>query len=110
VQILPPQFSEFQQIPAHYNQDLIIQSDPKALKAYLIWEHLASRLYLAFIESTISEHSARLQTMDAAISNLEERVAKLEIEYHTIRQEKITQDVLEVQSNLRDRKKKLRQF
>jgi F-type H+-transporting ATPase subunit gamma len=63
---------------------------------------------LAFIESTISEHSARLQTMDSAISNLDQRVNDLEIKYHTIRQEKITQDVLEVQSNLRDRNKKKR--
>jgi F0F1-type ATP synthase gamma subunit len=44
--------------------------------------------------------------MDSAISNLEERVESLEIQFHTIRQEKITQDVLEVQSNMRDRKKK----
>jgi cell division protein FtsB len=35
-----------------------------------------------------------------------ERVADLEIKYHTIRQEKITQDVLGVQGNLRDRKKR----
>ncbi len=106
VQILPPQFSEIEQDPKDIPADLIINSDPEELKTFLVWEHLAARLYLAFIESTISEHSARLQTMDAAISNLEERVAELEIKYHTIRQEKITQGVLEVQSNLRDRKKK----
>jgi F-type H+-transporting ATPase subunit gamma len=107
VQILPPQFSEIEQAPHKVRDDLIINCDPEELKTFLVWEHLASRLYLAFIESTISEHSARLQTMDSAISNLEERVADLEIQFHTIRQEKITQDVLEVQSNMRDRKKKL---
>jgi F-type H+-transporting ATPase subunit gamma len=106
VQILPPQFSEINQAQNQVNDDLIINGDPEELKTFLVWEHLASRLYLAFIESTISEHSARLQTMDSAISNLEERVADLEIQFHTIRQEKITQDVLEVQSNMRDRKKK----
>jgi F-type H+-transporting ATPase subunit gamma len=106
VQILPPQFSEIAQDPRNLPEDLIINSNPEELKTFLIWEHLAARLYLAFIESTISEHSARLQTMDSAISNLEEKVAELEIQYHTIRQEKITQDVLEIQSNIRDRKKK----
>lgn len=106
VQILPPQFSEINRAQNQINDDLIINGDPEELKTFLVWEHLASRLYLAFIESTISEHSARLQTMDSAISNLEERVADLEIQFHTIRQEKITQDVLEVQSNMRDRKKK----
>lgn len=104
VQILPPQFAQHQLAPEQWDQKPIINSDPEALKTFLLWEHLAARLYLAYIESTISEHSARLQTMDSAISNLDERVADLEILYHTIRQEKITQDVLEVQSNLHDRK------
>jgi F-type H+-transporting ATPase subunit gamma len=108
VQILPPQFSEIEQNAKKVREDLMINSDPEELKSFLIWEHLASRLYLAFIESTISEHSARLQTMDAAISNLDDKVSELEIQYHTIRQEKITQEVLEVQGNMRDRKKKLR--
>jgi F-type H+-transporting ATPase subunit gamma len=106
VQILPPQFDEIREATQSIPENLIINSDPQELKTFLVWEYLAARLYLAFIESTISEHSARLQTMDSAISNLDQRVADLEIQYHTIRQEKITQDVLEVQSNLRDRKKK----
>jgi F-type H+-transporting ATPase subunit gamma len=92
------------------DETLMINSDPEQLKYFLLWEHLAARLYLAFIESTISEHSARLQTMDSAISSLDERVADLEIQYHTIRQEKITQDVLEVQSNIRERKNKKPKF
>lgn len=108
VQILPPQFDEIRSATKSIPENLIVNSDPQELKTFLVWEYLAARLYLAFIESTISEHSARLQTMDAAISNLDQRVADLEIRYHTIRQEKITQDVLEVQSNLRDRKKKSR--
>jgi F-type H+-transporting ATPase subunit gamma len=88
----------------------MINSDPEELKTFLLWEHLAARLYLAYIESTVSEHSARLQTMDSAISSLDERVADLEIQYHTIRQEKITQEVLEVQSNIRERKSKKQNF
>ena len=105
VQILPPQFDEIRSATKTVPEDLIVNSNPQELKTFLVWEYLAARLYLAFIESTISEHSARLQTMDSAISNLEQRVDDLKIQYHTIRQEKITQDVLEVQSNLRDRKK-----
>ena len=87
-------------------EDMIIAGDPEELKAFLLWEHLAAQLYLAFIESTVSEHSARLQTMDSAISNIDERVGELEIQFHTIRQEKITQGVLEVQSNMRRRQQK----
>ncbi len=104
IQILPPQISELQENIDPSSEDLIINSDPEELKAFLLWEHLAAQLYLAYIESTVSEHSARLQTMDSAISNLDEHVAELEIRFHTIRQERITQGVLEVQSNMRKRK------
>ena len=105
IQILPPQLSDLAREANESEKDLMINSDPMELKSYLLWEHLAAQLYLAYIESTVSEHSARLQTMDAAISNLDERMGELEIQYHTIRQEKITQDVLEVQGNTRKRKK-----
>jgi len=105
IQILPPKLTDIKHTPENLDEDFIINSDPKELESFLLWEHLASRLYLAYIESTVSEHSARLQTMDSAISNLDDRMADLEIKYHSIRQEKITQDVLEVQSNLRDRRR-----
>jgi len=39
--------------------------------------------------------------MDAAIANLDERVERLQLQYHVIRQESITREVLEVQSNAR---------
>ena len=110
IQILPPQISKLSREANETDQDLILNSDPMELKAFLLWEHLAAQLYMAYIESTVSEHSARLQTMDSAISNLDERMGDLEIQYHTIRQEKITQDVLEVQSNTRKMKKKKQPF
>ena len=61
------------------------------------------RVYLALIESMVSEQGARLQTMDAAITNLDERVEGLQLQYHAIRQESITREVLEVQSNTHSR-------
>jgi F0F1-type ATP synthase gamma subunit len=41
--------------------------------------------------------------MDAAITNLDDRVEKLQLEYHAIRQESITRQVLELQGNARGR-------
>ncbi|RLC95947.1 MAG: hypothetical protein DRI77_09260 [Chloroflexi bacterium] len=85
-------------------EDLILGTPPRALQDFLLWEHLAVQVYLALIESMVSEQGARLQTMDAAIANLDERVEKLQLQYHAIRQESITQEVLEVQSNARGRR------
>jgi F-type H+-transporting ATPase subunit gamma len=85
-------------------EDLILGTPPRDLQEFLLWEHLAVQVYLALIESMVSEQGARLQTMDAAIANLDERVEKLQLQYHAIRQESITQEVLEVQSNTRGRR------
>jgi len=84
-------------------EDMILGTPPQALQEFLLWEHLAVQVYLALIESLVSEQGARLQTMDAAIANLDERVEKLQLQYHAIRQENITREVLEVQSNTRSR-------
>lgn len=84
-------------------EDLILGTPPQDLQDFLLWEHLAVQVYLALIESMVSEQGARLQTMDAAITNLDERVEKLRLQYHAIRQESITREVLEVQSNARGR-------
>ena len=83
-------------------EDLILGTPPQDLQDFLLWEHLAVQVYLALIESMVSEQGARLQTMDAAIANLDERVEKLQLQYHVIRQENITREVLEVQSNARN--------
>ena len=85
-------------------EDLILGTPPRGLQDFLLWEHLAVQVYLALIESTVSEQGARLQTMDAAIANLDERVEGLQLQYHAIRQESITREVLEVQSNARGRR------
>ncbi len=84
-------------------EDLILGTPPQDLQDFLLWEHLAVQVYLALVESMVSEQGARLQTMDAAIANLDERVEELQLQYHTIRQESITREVLEVQSNTRGR-------
>jgi len=84
-------------------EDVVLGTPPQDLQDFLLWEHLAVQVYLALIESMVSEQGARLQTMDTAISNLDERVEKLQLQYHAIRQERITQEVLEVQSNTRRR-------
>jgi len=85
-------------------EDLILGTPPQNLQDFLLSEHLTVQIYLALIESMVSEESARLQTMDAAITNLDDRVQGLQLQYHGIRQESITQQVLEVQRNARGRR------
>jgi len=97
----PPQSPSWGGLRGGAPEDLILGTPPQDLQEFLLWEHLAVRVYLGLIESMVSEQGARLQTMDAAIANLDERVEELQLQYHTIRQESITREVLEVQSNTR---------
>jgi F-type H+-transporting ATPase subunit gamma len=103
VRLLPPDLAAvWRSVQPPVPEHLIMGTPPQDLQDFLLWEHLAVQVYLALIESMVSEQGARLQTMDAAIANLDERVEKLQLQYHVIRQENITREVLEVQSNIRN--------
>ena len=105
VRLLPPDLAAvWRSVRPLVPEDLILGTPPQDLQDFLLWEHLAVQVYLALIESMVSEQGARLQTMDAAIANLDERVEQLRLQYHAIRQESITREVLEVQSNARSRR------
>jgi len=91
--LLPPQIS-FR--PRPLSEDYLISGDVTELQQYLLAEHLAVRIYLALVESMVSEQGARLQTMEAALNNVEEIINQLTQEYHILRQESITREVLEI--------------
>ena len=95
VRLLPPELRPSD--PARENLP-ILGSDAQELQQYLLFEHLALQLYLGLVESMVSEQSARLQAMDAAKSNIDERTAELNRAYHIARQAGITEEMLEISS------------
>jgi F-type H+-transporting ATPase subunit gamma len=95
VRLLPPELTPSE--PARENLP-ILGSDAQELQQYLLFEHLALQLYLGLVESMVSEQSARLQAMDAAKNNIDERTAELNRAYHIARQEGITAEMLEIAS------------
>ncbi|MBN1641268.1 MAG: F0F1 ATP synthase subunit gamma [Anaerolineae bacterium] len=95
VRLLPPELTPLNIA----DEDLpILGSDAADLQRLLLVEHLALQLYLGLVESMVSEQGARLQAMDAAMSNIDDRNAELKRTYNTARQEKITQEMLELAS------------
>jgi len=93
VRLLPPELT-----PLHLDrEDLpILGSDASELQRLVLVEHLALQLYLGLVESMVSEQGARLQAMDAAKANIDDRTAELGRSYHLARQEGITQEMLEI--------------
>jgi F-type H+-transporting ATPase subunit gamma len=95
VRLLPPELTPLDLAPEEMP---ILGSDAAELQRLLLVEHLALQLYLGLVESMVSEQGARLQAMDAAKTNIDDRTAELQRTYNIARQEKITQEMLEIVS------------
>ncbi|MBN1934653.1 MAG: F0F1 ATP synthase subunit gamma [Anaerolineae bacterium] len=95
VRLLPP---ELKPLALDKEQLPLLDGNPAHLQEFLLLEHLALQLYLGLVESMVSEQSARLQAMDAAKSNIDDRTAELNRTYHHARQDKITEEMLEIAS------------
>jgi len=94
IKLLPPHLT----IPprAVVKREHIIGRDTAELQRYLLAEYLAVQIHLALVESMVSEQGARLQTMEAALNTIQDRIAGLTLERNMARQESITQEVLEI--------------
>jgi F-type H+-transporting ATPase subunit gamma len=95
VRLLPPELTPMQ---LSKEERPLLGSDAAELQEYLLFEHLALQLYLGLVESMVSEQSARLQAMDAAKNNIDERSGELGRAYHMARQAGITAEMLEIAS------------
>lgn len=82
-------------------------SAPTTLFRTLIRSYLFIELYQAFAASLASEHAARLAAMQAAENNIEERLTRLSLELHQVRQASITEELLDVVSGFEAMRDKL---
>ena len=62
----------------------------------LIPQLLNIKIYQALLETTASEHSARMMAMKNASENADDLIKQLTLEYNRIRQAKITQEINEI--------------
>ncbi|MGC9319129.1 MAG: F0F1 ATP synthase subunit gamma [Armatimonadota bacterium] len=66
------------------------------LFSHLMQQHLLVTLYRAVVQSMISEHTARMASMQAAESNIEERLEELRTRFRQTRQSSITAELLDI--------------
>ena len=81
---------------AHRRALWIYEPEPDELLAELIPEYARLSVYRALLESTASEHGARMTAMRNAAENAKEVISDLTLEMNRVRQAEITQEILEV--------------
>ncbi len=72
------------------------EPEPEELLADLLPEYAQLSVYRALLESTASEHGARMTAMRNAADNAKEVISDLTLEMNRVRQAEITQEILEV--------------
>ncbi len=81
---------------AHRRALWVYEPEPEELLAELVPEYAQLSVYRALLESTASEHGARMTAMRNAADNAKEVISDLTLEMNRVRQAEITQEILEV--------------
>jgi F-type H+-transporting ATPase subunit gamma len=74
----------------------IYEPDPEEILARLVPDYVEISIYRALLESTASEHGARMSAMRNASDNAGEMIDNLTLEANRQRQAEITQEIMEV--------------
>ena len=74
----------------------IYEPDPEEILARLVPDYVEISIYRALLESTASEHGARMTAMRSASDNAAELIDDLTLEANRQRQAEITQEIMEV--------------
>ncbi|MCZ6514202.1 MAG: ATP synthase F1 subunit gamma [Nitrospinae bacterium] len=76
--------------------DYIFEPDEETILADLLKRYMTTQIYRAFLESSASEHGARMTAMDAASRNAKEMIGELTLFYNRTRQAHITKELIEI--------------
>jgi F-type H+-transporting ATPase subunit gamma len=82
--------------PEHGRALWIYEPDPEEILARLVPDYVEISIYRALLESTASEHGARMTAMRSASDNASELIEDLTLEANRQRQAEITQEIMEV--------------
>jgi F-type H+-transporting ATPase subunit gamma len=92
--IVPQASAATQAAPLEY----LYEPAPRDLLASLLTRYVDMRIYRAMLESTASEHGARMSAMDNATNNAVEMIGRLTLDMNRARQAGITRELLEIVS------------
>jgi F-type H+-transporting ATPase subunit gamma len=76
--------------------DYIYEPSEAAVLDDLLVKHVKVQVYRILLESSASEHAARMTAMDAATSNADDMIVFLTLRYNKARQEAITKELIDI--------------
>jgi len=80
----------------HQNAQWIYEPEPEEILRRLVTDYVEISIYRAMLESTASEHGARMTAMRNASENASELIEDYTLEMNRQRQAEITQEIMEV--------------
>ena len=78
--------------------DYLYDAPPEQLFRHLLPRYVTTQIYHALLESSASEHAARMTAMDAASSNASDMIDGLTLTMNRVRQAAITKEIIEIVS------------
>lgn len=82
--------------PARASAEYIYEPEMEILLGELMPRFVKAQVYRAFLETSCSEHAARMAAMDNATRNCDELIASLTLLYNKTRQASITSDLIDI--------------
>lgn len=98
IDLLPVKFEANTDENRHATDVLLFEPKPTKLLPPLLKRYLEMVMYQQLLESYVSEQAARMLAMQNATNNAKDIVNQLRLLYNKIRQEKITNEILDISS------------
>ncbi len=76
--------------------DYIYEPSSTEVLGEILPKHIEVQIFRSLLESSASEHGARMTAMDSASKNASEMIGKLTLQYNRARQAAITKELLEI--------------
>jgi F-type H+-transporting ATPase subunit gamma len=94
-QILPAETAEAE-APAGASSEYIFEPSVEGLLAELLPRYVKVQMYRGLLDTSASEHAARMSAMDNATKNCDEMVGSLTLVYNKARQTSITTQLMDI--------------
>lgn len=82
--------------PETSTTEYIYEPSEAEMLNWVLPRYVEVRLFRALLESTASEHGARMTAMDSATNNATEMIERLTLQYNRARQESITTELMDI--------------